>query len=88
MAAYLDISSGDAAKNKQETIEYNATCSLLSKHAAVFELPELPELLSDEQRGILQDLNVHRRWLILDSGSRHSCQILLYVEILDTNPPL
>jgi len=57
MAAYLDIFSGNADQHEQETAEYNATCSLVSKHSAVFNLPTLPELLSDEQRGILQDLN-------------------------------
>ncbi|KAJ3829146.1 cyclophilin-like domain-containing protein [Lentinula raphanica] len=57
MAAYLDIFAGDAGQHESETEQYNLTRSLITKHQAVFNLPALPELLSDEQREILQDLN-------------------------------
>lgn len=77
MAAYLDIFSGNADQHEQETAEYNATCSLVSKHSAVFNLPTLPELLSDEQRGILQDLNVLYQTRTFSLFIIHSCFIYL-----------
>ncbi|KIK70043.1 hypothetical protein GYMLUDRAFT_255246 [Collybiopsis luxurians FD-317 M1] len=57
MSAYLDIHAGDIAEHEKQTDEYSFTSSLLSKHASVFDLPARPELLSDEQREILRDLN-------------------------------
>ncbi|KAJ3724152.1 cyclophilin-like domain-containing protein [Lentinula guzmanii] len=57
MAAYLDVYAGDTTKHEKEIEEYNLARSLISTHGTVFNLPALPELLSDEQREILQDLN-------------------------------
>ncbi|KAJ3863323.1 cyclophilin-like domain-containing protein [Lentinula novae-zelandiae] len=57
MSAYLEILAGDTIKHEKETNAYNFTRSLMSKHGPIFDLPALPELLSDEQREILQDLN-------------------------------
>ncbi|KAH7878194.1 cyclophilin-like domain-containing protein [Lentinula edodes] len=57
MSAYLEIFAGDTIKHEKETNAYDFTRSLISKHGPIFDLPALPELLSDEQREILQDLN-------------------------------
>ncbi|KAF5380785.1 hypothetical protein D9757_007104 [Collybiopsis confluens] len=57
MSAYLDLHGGDLAKHDIETEEHKFTSSLLAKHASVFNLPSHPELLSEEQREILRDLN-------------------------------
>ena len=56
--AFLDIYAGDKEEHTQLTERYAHTSSLLQKHAAVFDLPSSPELLTSEQQEILIDLNV------------------------------
>ncbi len=57
---YLDIYAGDKQKHEEEDRCYQATRSLLTKHAQTFGLPTLPEELSSEQLDILHDIHVHQ----------------------------
>ncbi|KAK7436045.1 hypothetical protein VKT23_018537 [Stygiomarasmius scandens] len=54
---YLDIYSGNKVEYEQLNDRYTHTSSLLAKNASVYGLPSSPELLTDEQQEILQDLN-------------------------------
>ncbi|KAF5350757.1 hypothetical protein D9758_010344 [Tetrapyrgos nigripes] len=56
-AVYLDVYSGDKAEYEQLSSRFDHTSALLAKNAAVYGLPSSPELLTEEQQEILQDLN-------------------------------
>lgn len=57
---YLDVFIGDMTKHEDETAAYNKTRALLDKNASIYGLPDTPQLLTDEQKEILQDLSVSR----------------------------
>ena len=56
---YLDIFIGDRDAHAQTEASYNATVALLAKNASIYGLPTSPSALSEEQRDILRDLDVH-----------------------------
>jgi hypothetical protein len=58
-SAYLDIYIGDRVAHDNEEKAYSATCTILSKNAEIYGLPPSPAELSEEQRGILQDIDVN-----------------------------
>lgn len=55
---YLDICIGDKAAHDHALEAYRITCELLKKNAAIYGLPEKPEALDEEQKQILQELQV------------------------------
>ncbi|KAH8831148.1 cyclophilin-like domain-containing protein [Flagelloscypha sp. PMI_526] len=55
--AFLDIYIGDETLFNESQASYEATVKLLLTHAAVYGLPSTPEELSEEQRGILEEIN-------------------------------
>lgn len=59
---YLDIFIGDPAEHSRHEAAYNSTCSLLTKNASIYGLPPTLSELSEEQREILQDLDVYMKW--------------------------
>ena len=56
--AYFDIHIGDQAAHDSHASAYDRTTLLLSANAGIYGFPLSPEELSDEQRDILEDLNV------------------------------
>ncbi|KAI0357029.1 hypothetical protein OH77DRAFT_191754 [Trametes cingulata] len=59
--AYLDIYMGDKDEHDRAQAAYDATAALLAKNAAIYGLPSVPSELSEEQQGILRELDVHPR---------------------------
>ena len=57
--AWLDIYIGDRDKYDKEKAAYEATNALLQKNYAIYGLPSTLEELSEEQQGILKELDVH-----------------------------
>lgn len=57
-AVYLDIHIGDKDDHARKEAAYNATNAILAKNASIYGLPSRPQDLSDEQREILQELDV------------------------------
>ncbi|KAG8963168.1 hypothetical protein FRC03_003315 [Tulasnella sp. 419] len=53
---YLDIYVGDQAAYDTALAEYEATKALLQQNAKIYGFPTVPEELSEEQQGILQEL--------------------------------
>lgn len=61
---YLDVYIGDKDVHAREEAEYSATCVLLSNNAHIYGLPPTPPELAEEQRDILQELDVcSSRWM-------------------------
>ncbi|KIJ15336.1 hypothetical protein PAXINDRAFT_115001 [Paxillus involutus ATCC 200175] len=56
---YLDIYIGEAERFAQEEASYKHTSDLLAKYATSYTLPSKPEELSDWQKEILQNIDVH-----------------------------
>lgn len=56
--AFLDIYIGDKATYDAQLSAYNRTSTLLLANCTIYGLPSTPEDLSDEQQGILEDINV------------------------------
>lgn len=57
-SVFLDIFAGDKTQYDASMASYQVTCDLLDKNATIYGLPDTPDLLDEEQRGILQDLHV------------------------------
>lgn len=55
---FLDVCIGDEGSHNEQLEAYNVACELVKKNAKIYGLPESPELLSDEQREILQEIHV------------------------------
>lgn len=60
-SAYLDIFIGNQDEHDRAQAAYDATVALLAKNAAIYGLAPSPAALSEEQQGILRDLDVHPR---------------------------
>lgn len=58
LSVYLDVYAGDKEEHARESAAYSATAALLAKNAAIYGLPDELSELSDEQREILQELDV------------------------------
>ena len=56
--AWLDIHIGDSTLYAKEKAAYDSTNSLLQKSYAIYGLPSSLAELSEEQRGILKELDV------------------------------
>ena len=56
---FLDVFIGNSEEHAQATAAYDATVALLVKNAAIYGLPQVPSELSEEQQGILKELDVH-----------------------------
>ncbi|KAJ3543409.1 hypothetical protein NM688_g5858 [Phlebia brevispora] len=54
---YLDIFMGDQDVHATEQAQYDSTCALLSKNAAIYGLPASPAELTEEQQQILAELD-------------------------------
>lgn len=55
---FLDICIGDEASHNEQLEVYQVACELVTKNAKIYGFPERPELLSDEQREMLQEIHV------------------------------
>lgn len=59
---YLDIYIGCRKENEKAQAAYDFTYSLLSKNAKIYGLPSSLAELSEEQQGILKDLDVQTQY--------------------------
>ncbi|PIL29140.1 hypothetical protein GSI_09189 [Ganoderma sinense ZZ0214-1] len=57
ISVFLHILIGDSEQHARETAAYTSTATLLAKNAAIYGLPSLPAELSEEQQGILKELD-------------------------------
>ncbi len=55
---FLDVYIGDRDAHASGQADYEATCALLSKNAAIYGLPSSPADLTEEQQQILSELDV------------------------------
>lgn len=59
VSVYLDIYIGNKEEYLQAQAQYDATRALLTKSASIYGLPVIPSELSEEQRDILREIDVH-----------------------------
>lgn len=58
-SVYLDFHVGDEEEHSRQQARYDATEALLTKNALIYGLPMTPSELSEEQRDIIKELDVH-----------------------------
>ncbi|KDQ20002.1 hypothetical protein BOTBODRAFT_383856 [Botryobasidium botryosum FD-172 SS1] len=56
-SAYFDIYIGDEAEFGKSLAAYEATSELLARSANIYGLPNIPEELDEEQRGVIEEIN-------------------------------
>jgi hypothetical protein len=76
MSVYLDICIGNRDEYATAQAAYNSTCSLLSNNAKIYGLPSSLADLSEEQRDILRDLDVHTYLLSTNFVTRFNTEHL------------
>ncbi|KAG8988078.1 hypothetical protein FRB90_002972 [Tulasnella sp. 427] len=54
---FIDICIGDEGSHNELLESYQVACELVTKNAKIYGFPERPELLSEEQREMLQEIH-------------------------------